>query len=784
MLLSKSRAISGLLVLLFSMAAPTWGQLKNQDIPGAVRVDSGIILEGICSATNTLHPRLLPQQLQLRRIDQGFRVYFVHTSHSDPAVEDASVIPVNRFVIQQRGQNGYPMNYEIGLHQLTPFDERGRCVMRLNTGTGQLTEVDLGVTEIDFRQVKLRGLSHSWNVGYGIECIADGQLYSGSQNPGLLKLARPFSSPEAQLNAVLMLIRARKFSAASLLLNDIIQTHPDYKDRADRLVSAWQEQVGLLAVAELERLQLTGRRQLARVRSRNWPEESLSPAIRVRVQDVGETVSEQIRKLDRIKQALGAVLGDVQNVAAQRDARQLHAVLESELDLNNLDRLDAFDLLQDDDSLSPESKLAIAASSLWLGPDNAIENFAEAFGLLQLRYLVIDYCRSEDNDIVTRNRCLEEIRTTEGASPTRIAMLLGTLPPVAARSLTSKDLEVQEFDWTDDSDGSGCRCVVPQEYRTSHRYPLLIALPRAGGDASEVLTYWQQEAIRAGFIVAVPEIRSEEKTYTASAAEHKRFKKVFRRLKSELSIDTDRVFVVGHGMGGSAAMDLATAFPDSFAAVATVAALGRKHLNWTLHNGCHVPWYVVAGTRQPRYYQRIGNILEKLFRPTFRRNAQRYHDVIYARYQERGFEQYVDSRADIFQWLNLQRRGASVDTFESKIVRSSDDAGFWATLNPDLNLRYSLEQGSDPETPLKSTLNLTGYRKGNSYRLTSLPGDAHVLVYLGLEDFDEGEPIRITSVGKRPEIFDFRPNTKDLLDHFREHLDPSRLCLMKIPVDD
>lgn len=758
------------------------GQKKGEEYPGSVRMNSGMILNGVCSYTDTFHPMLLPLRLQMRRIDQQFRSYFVHTSKSDSAVGNDIVVPDYDLRIAQRRLRAQPMTYEIGLHQRSQFNSAGRCVMTLGLGNGQNAKIDLGLTKINFQQLQLRGLSHNWEFGIGIDSVSDARLYSGKELPGLLKLSDQFLNPLEKLNMVTMLMRAQKFAAAKQLLSDIIADHPNLNDRTQRLVETWNDQVGRLAATELERLQLTGRKQTARLRSRNWPEDSLSAAIRVSVQEVDQSVSDELERLKLLQHSLATVLGDVPDGVLRPQAIQLHSAIIRELDLNNLNQMDAFELLQDDEALPPESKLALAASALWLGADKALDNFAETYGLMQIRFLIIDFCSAEDSEQSLRNSCLEDMRRQEGFSPDRVAALLKTLPPIDPLALQPDQMASQKFEWTHPDDGTGCEGFVPEEYSISHQYPLLLAMPRAGGETSEAMSYWKDFAIKNGFIVAVPDIRGPNRTYTASADEHRKFEAILRELKAGLSIDTNRIFIVGHGMGGSAAMDFATAFPDTFAAVASIAGLGRKHLNWTVHNASQVPWYIVAGTKQPRYYNRLGNLLEKLFRPTWKGSPQRYHDVIFARYQERGFEQYVDARSEIFQWLNYQLRASSPDKFESKMIRSSDDASFWAPLDPDATFQFSMDQGSKPDEPIEATVNVTGYRRGNFYRLTSLPGAAHILIYDGLEDFAPDEPVRVTAVRSRTETHDFRANTKDMLDHFRKHLDPSRICLMKIPV--
>ncbi len=73
---------------------------------------------------------------------------------------------------------------------------------------------------------------------------------------------------------------------------------------------------------------------------------------------------------------------------------------------------------------------------------------------------------------------------------------------------------------------------------------------------------------------------------------------VIKELKRDFSIDDDRVYLMGHSMGGYGSWSVAVNDPDLFAAIAPIAAenpFSRPKLKAITH----VPWIVVHGDKDP-----------------------------------------------------------------------------------------------------------------------------------------------------------------------------------------
>ena len=125
-------------VVTMVVCAATYGQTKDDIIAGAVRLKNGVILRGMCSSGHSLSAATLADsRLDLRKIDQGYRVYYVAVPQSEPIVPDNLVIPDKSYKIYQRATSQQPLNYSIGLHQRAPFGPDGKSKVSLNLGGGQ-----------------------------------------------------------------------------------------------------------------------------------------------------------------------------------------------------------------------------------------------------------------------------------------------------------------------------------------------------------------------------------------------------------------------------------------------------------------------------------------------------------------------------------------------------------------------------------------------------------------------------------------------------------------------
>lgn len=771
-----------LLLLTFSVAVPVEAQLgRSQDVPGAVRLKNGVNLKGMCGNANTISPLLQDQGLELRRIEQQVRTYFVSTRQCQPVAPDNQVVPRLKFDIPQRRSGAKPMEYKIGLHNQTPFDAQGRSKIELMTAGGK-REILLGITALNAQFATVTSLSHRWEYWVSMSELPDSILYQPGKQPCLLRQAKGFIDGSKQLNMAQMLLEAKKYVAARALIGDIQSDFPELATQTDRLVEDWNDAVGQRVVDELGVLLENGKYNAARKYARRWPEEQLAAVVQVRAKAINRQLDENARRVNNITVSIGSILADIENPSRHREAKGIWNELRNEINANTLPRFGPFELFSLDDSTSAESRLALAVTGWILGPEDALDDFEAAVGLMNVRHLLVDYLLTSPDQSAERTRLVEKIRQQEGYSIERVAKLLANLPPVdSLASENQLQARVVAVDATQSS--AGCLMQVPAEYSALRRYPLMIAFPRGGQSAADAIDWWGGHADRNGFVLVVPQLYAEtDSSYGASAAEHTQFHGLLRTIKAGVSIDDDRVFIGGHGIGGEAAMDLASAQPSLFAGVVSLGGRGRRHIQWAAHNSMSMSWYVVIGTLQPGYYGRMEMLLRRLF--TRSPETRQYPDVLYTRYRERGFESFSEEVPRLFEWMALQKRQVPKQ-IEATILRTTDRDWSWLSLEEipgrfaclDAPTNYSARPADTPGTTPGS---LSAKMTGNFFRLASLPSNGYLRLSPDLPDIDLQKPITLR-VGAKSIKVDYEPSVQDLLSDFYVHRDRSRFCYMKVP---
>ena len=132
-------------------------------------------------------------------------------------------------------------------------------------------------------------------------------------------------------------------------------------------------------------------------------------------------------------------------------------------------------------------------------------------------------------------------------------------------------------------------CIqLPPEYDPLRRYPVIVALADAGVPPQEEIKFWAGpprpegeplgQATRHGYItIAVDWLQPKQASYGYSAREHHAVLGSLRDACRRFSIDTDRVFLTGHGVGGDAAWDVALAHPDIWAGVMPFVATADRY---------------------------------------------------------------------------------------------------------------------------------------------------------------------------------------------------------------
>ena len=746
---------------------------RDTRVPGAVRLHNGIILEGICLRTSDLFPEYGNEQVAHRSIDQQFRRYYVPRTRSQAIVPDPSVLPSLVFRIpRKRGHRRIPD--AIGVPNLSPVSPEGLASARLVLQNGKTEHVSLGVTEIDRDRVELTGLTHRWTFSMALSSVPETSLY-----PGLLEQVEGFDDGLVRLNIAGMLIEAGRVRPAERLLTDLRSGFPDLLPQIEQQTEKLQQQIATRVLDELRLRQQVGQPGRAAAAARIFPQIELTAAAQVALQNLIRSHEDRMRRVTQAAVSLQTTVDAIEDGQRRQQARDMTTALIRELDIHSVSRLDAWEFLADDETVSPEEKVALAVSGWLLGPDEAIQQFTDTFGLLQIRRLVRDYVLTEADEQAQRDELLQSIRAQEGFSVARTAAIIRHMPPPRPLTLKPTSGGAAHFELTEESLGIRCLGRVPPDFSSVWHYPLLLVVPRQGVSLEDTLAWWSVPADRFGFIVAAAAfLPPDSENYAGTAADHRHCLDLIRTLKLGLPVNDNRLFIAGHGTGGDVAMDMASSHCELFAGVISIAGTGRRHVLRTAHNSADMGWYVVFGDRQAFWYPRLTPLIKRLFSRVT--GAGRPCDALVVRYQNRGFESFYEETPALFEWMQVTERDPWPEAVSAEMLRSTDLSWHWIRFDSLPPSRQTLEQGIDPRSPTEGGGRVRARcLPGGGIHVSQAPSDGVVILSPDLPGFRPDEPF-VVRTGRGRQTVEFVPRLRDLLEHYRETGERIRQCHMQV----
>jgi len=102
------------------------------------------------------------------------------------------------------------------------------------------------------------------------------------------------------------------------------------------------------------------------------------------------------------------------------------------------------------------------------------------------------------------------------------------------------------------------------------------------------------EAARLGFLVACPKGRDTASMYRGSA--EKDVMDVLAEVRRDYKVDSSRIYLMGHSMGGYGTWSVAISHPDVFAALGPISGGGNAAAMEKIKN---IPEYVTHGDHDP-----------------------------------------------------------------------------------------------------------------------------------------------------------------------------------------
>lgn len=617
-------------------------------------------------------------------IDDGLRRTFVPERQVRQRLADEGQLQ-EKFSVHQRilrsGRKVRSVGSRIPRPPLDKFDEFGRRIFTFGTLRGPVNVIQ-GITLITPQWTKVEGLNYIWDMR-----IATSSIPRDVLDKILLRQLDP-KNIEHRKKIARFYLQSDRYKDAREALEAILKAFPDRPDVEKQLaptIRSLRQMEARKALSELKARREAGQHGLVLKMLKVFPSEGVAGEI---LQAVREMTQEYERLQGRVREVLeqfDAELAKIKDTALKAQIEPIRKEIMAELNIDTLGRMAAFRQSLDDRDLSPGQKLSFAISGWLLGSDAAVEKLSVALSLYRVRGLVRQYL-NEPNKL-DRDRILGSMGSEEGAVPGLVAAMLGHMkpavdppPPVSPKQPGFYKLEIPGL-----AERTPVHYLVqlPPEYNPYRRYPAIVTLHGGGTTASQQIDWWAGDwskggwragqAARHGYIVIAPEWTTEhQKQYGYSARENAAVLRSLRDACRRFAVDTDRVFLSGHSMGGDAAWDLGLANPDLWAGVIPIVAQSDRYCARYWENAKQLPFYVVCGELDGAKLINNARDLD--------RYLQRGYNCTVVEYLGRGHEHFYEEVLRLFDWMGRFRRDFFPREFSCSTMRPWDNYFWWVEL--------------------------------------------------------------------------------------------------------
>ncbi len=565
--------------------------------------------------------------------------------------------------------------------ELSQFNKVGRRSLTLRTSDGS-HQLHQGITELNSRYAKVEALKGKPSLDWDMRVAT-----SSLDSPTLKKIFGYMvdrKDLDGRLEVVRFFISAERYDDARETLAEVIQDFPEEADMRPQLAALTERQASQL-LKEAEIRAEAGQLGLAREILNEFPVDAVGRLTRLQVQDA-------IGKLDDARDQAQSLLEQLRAQVGQLDPPQAMALqgivdeIASGLSASTLPRLSDYTRLGKSETLPVDNRIALAVAGWILGSGSGEQNLSVAISLIQVRDLVAEYLATTDP--ARRTAILDQLRTLEGAEPEYVDRMLPLLlPPLPLPEEAQSETFAGMYTITTGNEQEQYVIQLPPQYDPLREYPCIVALHEsrappetqidwwAGNRYSEKLKSRAGYASRFGFIVVAPVwTREHQRVYEYTPREHQRVLVCLRDAMRRASIDSDRVFLTGHGEGGTAAWDIALSHPDLWAGMISLS--GSPSVERTVPhyepNSRYVPLYLVMGEKDGMRV--AGTIIDDYM--SFN------HDAMVVMYRGRGREYFYDEMPRLFEWMELpaHRRKDPPREFDVRTIRQGDQFFWWLEL--------------------------------------------------------------------------------------------------------
>ncbi len=632
---------------------------------------------------------------------------------------------------------------------ITPFDEYGRRTLKMIGGQGVETVIQ-GITLLTPHWVKVEALQQE-----GRPLIWEERLATSSIPPATLdKMLSHVLDPaklDQRLASVRFYLQSERFKDAEERLKTIIADFPEGKQQYQPTVVRLRQAYARRILSEIRSRRDSGQHFLSYSMLEHFPTEDVAGETLVAVREMIDQYNLEAVQVRETLEHFDADLARIKDSAFKAQLQAVRDEMFAEMNVNELPRLAAYRQLLDDPTLQPEDRAALAISGWLIGSGEAMRRLPVAVSLYEMRNLVRQYINEPVR--INRDRILDDAKRQEAATPQYVAKLLSHMKPALPPGTAVADqpnLFRHEIEALNGEPTISYSVQLPPEYDPLRVYPTIVTLHSAVTTPEQQIEWWAGkwddkgnrlgQATRNGYIVIAPAWgKLEQREYKYSAHEHAAVLNSLRDACRRYGVDTDRVFLTGHSMGGDAAWDLAVSHPDLWAGVIPFAAQADRFVSHYWENAKYIPFYLVCGELDGEKGMRNSRDLD--------RYMKNYYNATVVEFQGRGHEDFSDEILRVFDWMSRFQRNFFPREFKARSMRRWDNYFWWVEMN-DLPAKTLVDPAHWPP-PRNTIAALTEASLTATNGVNVRTGAASVTVWLSPEMVNFSQPVRVTVNGGR-----------------------------------
>ncbi len=338
----------------------------------------------------------------------------------------------------------------------------------------------------------------------------------------------------------------------------------------------------------------------------------------------------------------------------------------------------------------------------------------------------------------------------------------------------------------------------PPSYRPDTPAPLLLAAHGTGGSGRRQIAPWRAVADQLGMLVLAPSEAGSNEGYDFSRRERHAALAAVRWLRRRWNVDENRVFLTGVSRGGHLVWDLATRFPDRWAAAAPLIggprwnpADGQNNLRY-LENIVHLPLRDLQGDGDdPRLLSNLAFAFDRLAQLGAR-------DAQWVRFEHLGHA-FDLGAVDWVEFLGAATRDPRPDSVVLRCAVLREARSSWVeVLALDRSVRESVRpridarrwQAADDQTRRRLVQKQVDERTARIQAEWTAPGVVRVEVervqrfrLLLREEDLEGDGHTTVRVGSRRHRVRPTPDARVLLEDFVERFDRTFLPVAEVVIE-